>query len=83
MSQITLRKLPDELDRRLRQHAKKKGKSLNVTAIRLLKKSLGLIDGSGKNRELSNIAGTWSKRAAAQFNETAKVFNKIDKELWE
>ena len=83
MSQITLRKLPEELDRRLRRHARKKGKSINATAIRLLKKSLGLVDGTGKRRDLSGLAATWTGQEAAQFKGATAIFNKIDKDLWE
>jgi plasmid stability protein len=41
LNQLTLRKIPGPVERKLRAEAMKKGKSINKTAIEMLEKALG------------------------------------------
>ena len=83
MRQITLRKVPDKIDSLIRLISKKQNKSINKTIIALLEKALGLKENSNKKRNLSKLAGTWSKDDFDEFEENTNIFNKIDKEIWE
>ncbi len=41
-----------------------------------------LKDNSNKKRNLSNLAGTWSKTDFTEFEKNTKAVNEIDKEIW-
>lgn len=82
MSQITLRKLPENLERQIRRIARETDTSINKTIIDLLKKSLGLQDAENKQRDLSDLSGTWSEEEAREFEENTQVFEHIDQEIW-
>jgi hypothetical protein len=82
MSQITLRKLPENVERQIRRIARETGTSINKTIIDLLKKSLGLRDTDNKMRDLSDLAGAWSEEEVREFEENTQVFEHIDEEIW-
>ncbi len=83
MSQITLRNLPEIINQRIRQLSQESGLSLNKTIIELLGKSLGIRGNNPKQkRDVSKLAGTWSKKDENEFNKNTAVFNNIDQELW-
>lgn len=83
MSQITLRDLPESLEREIRREARRQGMSLNKTIIAVLSKSLGMESVEGKKRDLSSLAGTWDEAAGAEFSTAVSIFQKIDKENWQ
>ncbi len=82
MNQITLRKIPKRVDALIRSLSKKQNKSINKTIIILLEKALGIKDRSNKKRDLSKFSGTWSNEDFNEFEKNTKIFNKIDKEIW-
>ena len=83
MSQITLRQLPDNLERQIRLLADENNTSINKTIIRLLQKSLGLTPGEEKKRDLGELSGSWSTEEVREFEENLLVFEKIDDEIWD
>lgn len=83
MRQITLRQVPENIDVLIRLMSKKQNRSINKTIIALLEKALGLKDNSNKKRDLSKLAGTWEKSQSEEFIKNTKVFDKIDREIWE
>ena len=82
MSQITLRKIPENVERQIRRIARETDTSINKTIIDLLKKSLGLRDTENKSRDLSDLSGTWSEEEAREFEENTRMFGHIDEEIW-
>jgi hypothetical protein len=82
MSQITLRKLPEELETRLRALARESHTSLNKTIISVLLKALGLAQESRKKRDLDDLSGTWSASEAEEFDKSTAIFEQIDPEVW-
>ncbi len=78
MSHITLRDVPQALDRRLRELARTQNKSLNKTIIQVLIESLHLGDGNDRQRDVSDLAGTWSNEQAAEFEANTRVFDQLD-----
>ncbi len=82
MSQITLRQLPVNVERRIRKIAEENHISINKTIINLLQKALGLKPNETRQRDLSDIAGVWSDKDVRDFEETQKQFNIIDDEIW-
>jgi hypothetical protein len=63
--------------------AKKTGKSINKTIIELLRNSLGLTMPKQKMRDITGLAGTWSKEQADEFSKNVEIFEKIDSEVWD
>ncbi len=58
--QYTLRKIPPELDRVLRETAKEQRKSLNQVAVEALQRAAGVSGGEPvKRRDLADVVGTW------------------------
>ena len=82
MNQITLRNIPENIYKQLRQLAHKNDTSINKTILYLLKKSFGLEEDVNKKRDLSDLAGTWNRDQAEEFDENIKVFQEIDNEVW-
>lgn len=82
MSQITLRNLPDPIEREIRQNARDLKISLNRAILELLQKALGMEEGKTKKRDLSPFVGTWSSAQVEEFARNTKAFSKIDPEIW-
>lgn len=82
MSQITLRKIPEPLDKQLRNLADKRETSLNKVIIALLSDCLGISTDSGKKRDLSDLCGTWSRDEYNNFKKNTEIFERIDRDIW-
>jgi len=82
MSQITLRNIPQALERELRARAKKSKQSLNRTITGLLSEALGVPGTGMKKRDLSDLGGTWTQEQAAEFERATAVFETIDPDVW-
>lgn len=84
MATMTLRGVDDRIAAVLKEKARKEGTSVNALMLRLLKESLGI---EKKKRgvvydDLDHLAGTWSKKDAAEFERATSVFEKVDEEMW-
>jgi plasmid stability protein len=77
--QYTIRNIPPELDRALKDRAKQLGKSVNQVALEALARSIGQ---QVKRRSLREMPGAWSKREAAELDRFLQVHRTIDEELW-
>jgi len=82
MKQLTLRKIPEPVERALRALARETGMSLNKTAISVLRRGLGLEPSPKQKRDLSGIAGTWTEEEAKEFERNLEIFEQIDEEVW-
>jgi plasmid stability protein len=78
--QYTIRNVPDRLDETLRRAAREQGKSLNDVAIEALARGAGITGEPARQRDLSDIAGTWRKDAA--FDSAITAQDKVDEEMW-
>jgi hypothetical protein len=82
IKQVTLRGIPDRVGKGLRDHAARTGHSLNRTTIELLEQALGVKATDGKKRDLSRLAGQWSREECGAFDRNTRIFEQIDDELW-
>lgn len=82
MNQLTLRNIPEDLEKEIRRIAGERGMSINKTVRELLCKALGIDKSSEKKRDLSDFAGFWDEEEAKEFEEATKLFEEIDAELW-
>jgi hypothetical protein len=78
--QYTLRDVPPAIDLELRRRAKVQGKSLNKVAIEALARGAGLGEAPQRQRDLSDISGTWSEDP--EFDRAVVAQHRIDKRLW-
>jgi len=78
--QYTLRNIPNELDKVLREKAQLEQKSLNQVAVEALMAALGLTSESIQRRDLSDIVGTWKEDPV--FDAAIQEQRQIDPELW-
>jgi hypothetical protein len=84
MSQITLRGIDNETERKIRREAKKRGKSLNKIILEMI----GQHEGQRKGKKelpansLRKLAGGWSQKEANTFLESIKSCEQIDEAMW-
>ena len=84
---ITLRNLPTEVERAIREKAKKEGLSLNRTVAKLLAEATGRGKTRPKKRvvhhDLDYLAGKWTKEEADEFDAFLKEHRSwIDPKDW-
>jgi plasmid stability protein len=85
MNAITIRNLPPDLARAIREKAKADGTSLNRTVINLLRDRPDVPKSRpqrARYRDLEALAGSWTKAQAAEFEKELAAQRKIDPELW-
>jgi hypothetical protein len=78
--QYTIRNVPAVLDQTLRRCARERGKSLNEVTIEALARGAGVTDERDRQRDLSDVAGTWRKDPA--FDSAVAAQDTIDEEMW-
>ncbi len=84
MSQITLRGIDNETEKKIRREAKRKGKSLNKIILEMISQR----GGQKKEKEelpansLRKLAGGWSRKEADKFLESIKSCEQIDEVMW-
>jgi hypothetical protein len=78
--QYTIRQVPEEVDRQLRELAVREGASLNYVVLDALSASAGLKDRPVEFHDLDALAGSWVEDSA--FNEAMKAFEQVDGDLW-
>jgi len=86
MAQLTLRGFDKEMERRLREVARREGISLNRAALRLLRKGAGL-DAPRERTEvvgsaLDHLVGSWSESDERELQAAVAAFEEVDEELW-
>jgi len=68
MSQITIRNIPQDFERSIRELSERQGVSLNKTLIGLLEEAIRMESSlTAKKRDLSRIAGRWTSVEATEF----------------
>jgi hypothetical protein len=86
MSQLSLRGFDKELERRLKELARREGVSLNKAALILLKKGAGLTDAAASSAAigdgLDRFIGRWSKADEDRFLESIAACEAVDETLW-
>ena len=85
MKQLSLRGFDPELEKRIRDLARKEGISLNRAAIRLARKGAGLQEGGKCNAvgdSLDHLIGKWSAEESERFLKRIKPLEQIDRSFW-
>jgi hypothetical protein len=79
-SQYTLRQIPPGLDEALRRKSRREGKSLNQTALEVMKAGLAVNGESIVHRDLNFMAGSWVEDPC--FDEAIRAQDVVDSNLW-
>jgi hypothetical protein len=85
MKAITIRNIPPELARAIRRKTQESGLSFNKAVIALLEERHGQNQKTAKgvtHHDLDDLAGTWSREEAAQFDKALRAQRQVDEELW-
>jgi hypothetical protein len=86
LRQITLRGIPDEIERMIKKEAERKGLSLNKAFVSLLERAAGLKVKEKKKKtlyhELDHLSGIWAKEEVESFERSLAFQRKIDEDLW-
>ena len=86
MKQLTVRGFDEDLERAIRQLARRDGTSLNQAALKLLRRGADLPDGQGDGRNigsaLDDLFGSWSQDEADEFDASLEVFETVDESAW-
>jgi CO dehydrogenase/acetyl-CoA synthase alpha subunit len=87
VKRITLRGIPEDIEKKVRKEAESKGLSLNKAFLSLLKTSLGVRLKAKKrskalNHDLDHLSGKWTKEEAETFNRNLGLQRRIDEDLW-
>ena len=79
--QYTVRKIPEELDQKLRVASKETSKSLNTLIIETLEKQFVHSEGKPRFKDLNRFSGRWEEDP--EFDRAVNQFDKIDDHDWE
>ena len=80
MKAITLRNIPPDLAAALDREKRRRGQSLNRTAIDLLSQGLGV--GATRSNGLARLSGGLSEERVRELEEALAPFGEIDPEMW-
>lgn len=86
MKQLSLRGFDPELERRIRELARKERISLNRATLRLLRKGAGLEKTSKPSEvvgdSLDHLIGKWSADESREFLKSIRSLEQIDRFFW-
>jgi hypothetical protein len=84
MKAITLRNIPSDLDKTIRQRARRKRVSVNKAVIGLLEEHLtqAATKRADLYHDLDDLCGTWTKDTADAFDQVLAKQRAIDPDLW-
>lgn len=78
--QYTVRRVPEAVDRAIRERARASSKSLNEVMVEALAEGLGLGREKIERRDLADVVGTWHEDDA--FEEAIAAQDQVDEDLW-
>jgi plasmid stability protein len=81
MSQITIRDMDPEVEKKVRQIAKGSGKSINQVIKEIIHKEFKSSESPASS--LKELAGGWTREEAAEFELSIKSCEHIDEDMWQ
>jgi len=85
MTALTVRNLPPEVARAIREKARKERLSLNKAVVKLLEQATGAVAGQRGpvlHHDLDRFAGTWSREDYETFTGSLQEQRSIEPEMW-
>ena len=85
MKAITIRGIDDDISEKIKEAARKEGKSVNKLLLELLKQNIG--EGkkqkySKQYKDLDHLFGRWSEDEFLKIQNSIEMQRNIDQELW-
>ncbi len=80
VEQLTIRHVPKGVGARLRERARREGRSLNAVAVEALIQGVGLGDEPVRFTDMDDLAGTWAADQA--FDRAVAEMDVVDEESW-
>ncbi len=80
IEQYTIRGVPKRVGTRLRERARKEGRSLNSVAVDALARGLGLDGEVHRFSDLDDLAGSWIDDP--EFDRVIADMDRIDEAMW-
>ncbi len=74
--QLTIRDVPGPVHSRLRETARREGRSLNAVAVEALRRGVGLGSEEERFSDLDDLAGTWQEDPA--FDRAIAEMDRVD-----
>ena len=78
--QYTIRSIPEQIDRAVRDRAGREGKSINAVVVEALARGLDLHVVPAHHTDLDHLIGTWQEDPA--FDQAVAEFERIDDDVW-
>ncbi len=85
MKQITVRNLPPQVEKAIREESRRRKMSINKTVAEMLRRAAGAGEekpGGTLYHDLDELSGVWSPKEAEEFAESLARQRQIDEELW-
>ena len=86
MDHLSLRGFDKELERRIRELARREGVSLNKAALLLLRRGAGLVEAGPSSAAigdaLDRFIGSWSPAEERRLLQSIAAFETVDEALW-
>ena len=84
MKAITVRNIPPDVAKAVKEKARKEGLSLNRAVVSLLEEAAGVATRTKPvvHHDLDHLAGTWSQEEYDEFMEALREQRQIDPEMW-
>lgn len=82
MSALSIRKLPREVDKALREEARARKTTRTEIVLEALKDRFHLSDREQKTRKIRSFFGKMTREQFDSFQKATEGFSRIDKEMW-
>ena len=85
MKAITVRGIPEDIEKMVRKEAEKKRVSKSKALISILERGAGIrSERRGKTlyHDLDHLSGVWTKEEARAFEKNLALQRNVDEELW-
>lgn len=86
MKQITVRGIPPEVEKTIKNESRRKNLSFNKVIVSLLEKTIGVQKKKTAKKtlyhDLDHLSGAWSKKEAEEFKKNLRDQRQIDKDIW-
>ena len=85
MKAITVRGIPEDIEKMVRKEAEKKRVSKSKALISILERGAGIRSERRKKtlyHDLDHLSGVWTKEEARAFEKNLALQRNIDEELW-
>jgi len=82
MKAVTIRNVPPEVERAILARAREKGISINKAVVGMLQEKVGAPGKKKRYDDLDDLAGTWTKREAEDFERELREQRRPDPEIW-